>query len=1056
MASEIFRFMTVRPVQDATALSDHNFVDLTGTETNFLRMLIDARARDARDEMEKHARAFVAGTEFINSRQKLDGKYLAYLRGVAELPEENFFKAARDHHMQMLGEPSAYLEGDTFRNLLRDLVDSLTAAVLVQDVSPANRSLLVGIARAVGLTKRLAKSVEEETYSRADYLAQAILISESIFPLPSRKQDFSKHEAKLQEQRERDVEDRKTLDALSDELVRNRQAIDDILTTYEKVSFKPSKSISVFKPSETDPTGIGGFVLTDREAEVLSAETRKIASDVGFDGPIDIARTTALIEKRSSAIINTLHKNRTASQYMVSIGSRLIPSEAVITGTVGVFEAGGNSLRSPGPCPAIPHGAGSDEVTVPLWTSHGEARAIGFAELMIVEQELIRYELGEIAHIENVLVGEFRQRMFKTSNTTEELVESETEIIDEKSKDLVSAERFELQSETERVINENSGIQTGVTVNASYGPSVDVTANFGYTSSTAKDTAAHASSNFARETTIKAANKVQKRTLERRVRRNIGIIEESNRHSFRNRETDAENIMGVYRFIDKVYKAQIVNYGKRFMLEFVVPEPAAFLRHAIISQPADGISQVRPDDPGYCINGVFVPLQSQDITRDNYLFWASKYLAEDVTPPPSNTQIISGVATNDAPSTKSQFTEDIYNAQELKDLKIPDGYKPTRAIVSAEGWNVAKPGSHPAHLVLQIQKDIVEIVNQGVVQISLESDVTDRVPIAITTKNYERYAIVANIFCVITREKFEEWQLATYAAIMTAYNELKNRYDTALEALRIKSSFQQISGTNPLANREREKVELKKGCLAMLTGQNFDQFDSVRRNVAPYGFPEIAFADANEEGKYIQFFENAFEWVNMTYLFYPYFWGRKSDWVTISQIEDTDPLYERFLQAGAARVQLPVRPGFEVAVANYLAIKSLWFGEGTLVTADDEHVPEQLHVSILEELKEQLGNQNIEGRGRLAVEKDSPSVIGTQTSFTPDDELRRVIIHGEIHVIDAVMSATEVRLSAPYAGTSETGVRYALGAKLVGDAWEVKLPTNLIIIEKDGQSLIEA
>lgn len=1055
MAAEVFRFMTIRPAQESSR-RDNNLIDLTGIETGLLRTLGDARARDARDEMEKLARAFIAGGDHIDSRGKLDGKFLAYHDALAGLPDEKFLKAARDLHVQMLGEPAAYLDRDEFRGLLRSLVDSLAAAALVPDVSAANRSLLVGIARAVGLTMRLARGGEDASYARADHLAQGILLPETIFPLPPRKQDLSGHQAEEEERRKREEADRKTLDGLSDELGRNRRAIDEILATYEKLSFKPAKALSIFTPSAEDPTGPGGFVLSDREAEALSPETKKIARDIGFEGPIDVARTTSLIEKRSSAIVDTLHKNRNASRYMTSIGGRLVPSEAVLGGAIGLFEAGGNSAARPGPCPPTPPAAGSDDVTIPLWTTHGEARALGFAELMIVEQELLRYELGEIAHIENVLIGELRQRDFRTSNTTEELVETETETTDEKSKDLVSTERFELQSETERVISESSGIQTGVTVNASYGPSVDVSANFGYTSSTAKESSTRASSNFARETTIKAASKVQKRTLERRLRRTIGVVEESNRHSFRNRESDAENISGVYRFVDKIYQAQIVNYGKRFMLEFVVPEPAAFLRYALMRQPAEGISQVKPDEPGYCINGVFVPLQPQDITRDNYLFWASKYLAEDVTPPPSSTQIISGVATNDAPGSKSQFTEDIYNAQELKELKIPDGYKPTRAIVSAEGWNVAKQGSHPAHLVLQIQKDIVEIANQGVVQILLESDVTDKVPIAIVTKNYERYAIIANVFCVITSAKFEEWQLATYASIMTAYNELKNRYDTALEALRMKASFQQISGTNPLANREREKVELKKGCLALLTGQNFEQFDSVRRNVAPHGFPEIAFADANAEGRYIQFFENAFEWVNMTYIFYPYFWGRKSDWVTISQIADTDPLYERFLQAGAARVQVPVRPGFEIAVANYLGIKTLWMGDGTLVTAEDEHVPEHLHVSILDELKEQLGNQDVEGKGRLALEKDSVAVTGTDTGFTADDERRRIVIHGDTYVIDAVASPTEVRLSSPYAGASETGVRYSLGARLVGEAWEVKLPTNLVIIEKDGQSLLEA
>src|SRR5205823_3324226 len=212
---------------------------------------------------------------------------------------------------------------------------------------------------------------------------------------------------------------------------------------------------------------------------------------------------------------------------------------------------------------------------------------------------------------------------------------------------------------------------------------------------------------------------------------------------------------------------------------------------------------------------------------------------------------------------------------------------------------------------------------------------TGTVPISVVTKNYEKFSVVANIHCCLTMEKFQQWQLKTYNSIMNAYNDQKSRYDDAIATARIQAGDAQISGTNPAMNREAEKTELKKGCIALLTAQNFDTFDAMRRNVAPHGYPEIAFADAQAEGRYIQFFENAFEWRNMTYIFYPYFWGNKEDWVTTSQITDTDPLYTRFLQAGAARVQVPVRQGFETSLLHYLHISIRWEGEGTLVNADD-------------------------------------------------------------------------------------------------------------------------
>ncbi len=282
---------------------------------------------------------------------------------------------------------------------------------------------------------------------------------------------------------------------------------------------------------------------------------------------------------------------------------------------------------------------------------------------------------------------------------------------------------------------------------------------------------------------------------------------------------------------------------------------------------------------------------------------------------------------------------------------------------------------------------------------------------------------------------------------MNAYNDQKSRYDNAVETARIRAGDNQIGGTNPLMNRETEKTELKKGCISLLTAQSFETFDAMKRNVAPYGYPEIAFADARAEGRYIQFFENAFEWINMTYVFYPYFWGKKDDWVMVSQLSDDDPLYTRFLQAGAARVQVPVRPGFECSMLNYLKGSGIWDVKGCLVNTEDG-IADPLHVSVLDELKEELGNQNIEGKGRLTVKKDDPKVIGTETEFTWNDENKRIIIKGRTYVIKQVVSPTQIQLTEKFIGANESDVRYSMGAKLVGEPWEVKLPTDLVMIDE--------
>ncbi|MCL2597678.1 MAG: hypothetical protein FWD66_08505, partial [Paludibacter sp.] len=58
-------------------------------------------------------------------------------------------------------------------------------------------------------------------------------------------------------------------------------------------------------------------------------------------------------------------------------------------------------------------------------------------------------------------------------------------------------------------------------------------------------------------------------------------------------------------------------------------------------------------------------------------------------------------------------------------------------------------------------------------------------------------------------------------------------------------------------------------------------------------------------------------------------------------------LFRSFMQAGMARVVVTVRPGFEEAVAHYMATGQIWNGGGTAVIGDS------LYLSIVDELKEQ-------------------------------------------------------------------------------------------------------
>ena len=95
----------------------------------------------------------------------------------------------------------------------------------------------------------------------------------------------------------------------------------------------------------------------------------------------------------------------------------------------------------------------------------------------------------------------------------------------------------------------------------------------------------------------------------------------------------------------------------------------------------------------------------------------------------------------------------------------------------------------------------------------------------------------------------------------------------------------------------------------------------------------------------VAFFERAFEWENLMYTYYPYFWGRPQRWEELILTQDADPQFEAFLKAGAARVVMPVRPGFEAALAHYQETGDVWMGE---------EIPDMFadnYLSIIEEIK---------------------------------------------------------------------------------------------------------
>ncbi|MFN3917962.1 MAG: hypothetical protein ACK4K0_09485 [Flavobacteriales bacterium] len=379
------------------------------------------------------------------------------------------------------------------------------------------------------------------------------------------------------------------------------------------------------------------------------------------------------------------------------------------------------------------------------------------------------------------------------------------------------------------------------------------------------------------------------------------------------------------------------------MLEFLIPEPAAYHIYSNAFSKKEGVTVEKPIDPKEYTSGpITSPLKShKDINRSNYHFWAALYKSQDIPVPPQEFQIISKAYSMDpTPGAKEWYDKD------FNDLAIPEGYQADTAFLK-----ILHSTGNGRYISGNIgRKFFTTYYSLSIPDIALDGE-TDLVPFSFRG-HFTEYAINVEILCKLSDIGYERWQLAAYNSIINAYNQQRSEYDNQVAGL---SAGISISGQNPIENRKTEKTELKKWAIELLTLQRFDGFNAMLRSTS--GAPEIDFSESFHEGTFVKFFEQSIEWHNMTYLFYPYFWGRKERWTTIKQLGDTDAIFSEFLKAGYARVVVPVHPKFTEAILHYLNTGEIWMGE-ELPAIDDE-----LYLSIIDEIQESEDNTDGEEMG---------------------------------------------------------------------------------------------
>lgn len=538
-------------------------------------------------------------------------------------------------------------------------------------------------------------------------------------------------------------------------------------------------------------------------------------------------------------------------------------------------------------------------------------------ELQLVRQRLARYALGEVSRIDNVMKGEAiettRRQLERTSHSASSsgslasasdtsLGTTQADYFDEAYKTL--AEAFKFTRGTTYGPPTSSAALASAAGAAPVPPAGSLeTVKLEPLDHYPRAKTLERAARIARDVTARTASQLARRAEWARASSSLTENEETvvNRIDGSRNE---RHVRGIHRWVDKIFRAHVVNYGHRLLLELYIDEPAR--DYVSRERSVHGESLCRPKSLEEVGVHVYTDI-SVDPGPTNYANLIRYYGSTDATLPPQQSMIVNA-------------SLQAGQAVSCQEIAIPDGYQVISATVSAS-WNPAGGITAIAGLLgihgFEFGNKGGAVLAPAPQTFSLSSDAAT-LPFAIACTQAPapppslpayRAPLVGMVSVSLalapTPAAQQRWQFQFYQAMEAAY------------ARRLKAYFQASGGDdaagvgrpghNPLANQQAVRHTLRRRIGAKLRDQAGERCSG------------SGGAAASCES----LLEHAFEWQEMAYSF-------DAGEAGAAELADTDDLLPAFLQAGSARVLLPVRPDHAFPVVYWLSCSLLWHGAPSL------------------------------------------------------------------------------------------------------------------------------
>ncbi|MCU7725243.1 hypothetical protein ODJ79_16055 [Actinoplanes sp. KI2] len=588
------------------------------------------------------------------------------------------------------------------------------------------------------------------------------------------------------------------------------------------------------------------------------------------------------------------------------------------------------------------------------------ARRPGVTDLYVVRDEWNHYEAGELAAVVNVLPGETFSQSVRHATEVDTLTSTTTETTSSQLTEMQQTASSNLAEASTKDSSVNIGVQGQVQTSGQYGPT-QVNTSLGAQLQISQAQSDSRALTTANQTVQRSVKSVTERVSTIRSERTVTRDSTRSLHKLQNSGSKAT--VGTYRWLTSVHYVEVVRYPNRFVLEFQIPEPGAWLRWALRNPPTGDWDNPHPGQ--FRLPTAAKDLSPDQITADNWMTLAGLWRVRGLSAPPAASLTIGTQLSVD--TTEKYAADDVKTptvpriAMAADDsVTVPNGYQAvtwSAAITSFKGhgpwnfeeawitvgasqtsqqtvWAQATPNpdiSGPRLVGRPAISDDVKIFNVGDIT-------TGTIPISVYAFEFlDGFTCNVDIECTLLPEALTQWQQDTFDQVAAAY---QSRLDAHR---RERDERNQLAGRPfdtagpPELNKHRAVDELRRMVIQDLRGVLMGGTTDVKSDgKSPFDGADEPYVPAKplEDTETIQFFEQLFEWENLVYICYPYYWARHEKWVENATSASSDPVLDGFLNAGSSRVVVPARPGFENVVLYYLYTGKIW--GGTQPPAPDE------------------------------------------------------------------------------------------------------------------------